>query len=169
MENLKSVDIRCTEGRNVIVPIRCCTNCICICICVSLYFVFLVPSGIFHLSLNNKGFSGICYLRTQWRFARSWEIWTVIWSLLTIRRILNSSTKRVDWTQLCRGIAMINIKKSCVKGIATMETGKCSGFPIKTGIVRKHITTYIYPKEFMSHFLTKKSKIPLLKSHVTFS
>ena len=65
VENLKSVDIRCTEGRNVIVPIRCCANCICIFICVFLYFVFLVPSGIFHLSLNNQGFSGICYLRTQ--------------------------------------------------------------------------------------------------------
>ena len=55
-----------------------------------------------------------------------------------------------------------NKKNSCVKGIATMETGKCSGFPIKTGIVRKHITTYIYPKE-LSHFLTKNSKIPLFK------
>ena len=32
VENLKSVDIRCTEGRNVIVPIRCCANCICICV-----------------------------------------------------------------------------------------------------------------------------------------
>ena len=43
-----------------------------------------------------------------------------------------------------------------VLGIATMETGRCSGFPIKTGIVRKHITTHIYPKQNYVTFLNKK-------------
>ena len=46
-----------------------------------------------------------------------------------------------------------------VLGIATMETGRCSGFPIKTGIVLKHRTTHIYPTEFKSDFLTKNSKM----------